>query len=110
MLELIKIDKKYLKKCFSFLSIFIFYVFLIPKINFTIPLKGFGTFFTTIVIFLSSYLSNIFLIPVTINPMEIIHNHAVGGKIRMSNMPIPAPNMQPAMIFLHFLKNISFPP
>lgn len=45
-----------------------------------------------------------------ISPIEIIHNHAVGGKIIINNMPIPAPKIHPAIIFLHFLKNISDPP
>ena len=85
------------------------YVFFIPKINFTIPLNGLGTFFTTIVILLLLYFSKTFFIPIIINPIEIIHNHAVGGKKKKKNIPIPAPNMQPAIIFfnLHlFLKNI----
>lgn len=72
--------------------------------------QRFGNFFYYNGHLPSPYLSHIFLIPVMINPIEIIHNHAVGGKIKISNMPIPAPNIQPAIIFLHFLKNISFPP
>ncbi len=103
-------EKLILQNIIRFKLRFLPYVFLIPKINFTIPLKGFGTFFTTIVMLVSPYLSNIFLIPVMINPMEIMHNHAVGGKMSMSNIPIPAPKIQPAIIFLHFLKNISLPP
>jgi len=63
------------------------YVFFIPKINLTIPRNGFGTFFTTIVIGISSYFSNIFLIPNMIKHIEIIHNHIVGGKININSIP-----------------------
>lgn len=85
-----------------------------PKINFTIPLSGFGTFFTTIVMSFPPYLSNIFLIPITIKLMETIHNHATGVKTMIKNIPIPIPKIQPASTFFnfrspHFL-NISFPP
>ena len=99
------------------MSIFLdyFYVFFIPKINFTIPLNGLGTFFTTIVMSFSSYLSNIFLIPITIKLIETIHNHAIGDKTIIKNIPIPIPNIHPAKTFFvflqqHFLNNIFLPP
>ena len=79
--------------------------------NFTIPLKCFGTFFTTIVIVFPPYLSNIFLIPVMINAIEMIHNHAIGGKIKISSIPSPIPRTKPSNILFHlhdFLKNIFY--
>ena len=45
-----------------------------------------------------------------INPIEIIHNHTLGGKIIISSIPSPTPKMQPAITFRNFLKNIFFPP
>ena len=84
-----------------------------PKINFTIPLNGFGTFFTTIVIISPPYFSHTFFIPIMIKAIELMHIHAVGGKIKMSNIPTPNPKVKPASILFHlhdFLKNIFLPP
>lgn len=108
--RIITIYKKLKVNTLSFFANFS-YVFLIPKMNFTIPLKCFGTFFTTIVIVFPPYLSNIFLIPVMINAIEMIHNHAIGGKIKISSIPSPIPRTKPANILFHlhdFLKNIFY--
>ena len=78
-----------------------YYVFFIPKINFTKPLNGFGTFFTTIVKTLPPlYFSNKILIPPMTKPTPIMQSHAFKGRNNTSTIPSPNPIKQPGKNFL----------
>lgn len=78
-----------------------------PKINFTIPLKHLGTFFTTIYILTLSYLQH----DIQANPqitiaIPNINNHQDKGSNRTNNMPTPNPIKHMAIVFLNNLKHI----
>ena len=76
---------------------FMYYFSLIPNINFTIPLKHFGTFFTTIVIlFTLLFISIVYLQDNHISPTIIIvtpitNNQPDKGSNNTSKIPNPNP-------------------
>ena len=69
---------------------YIFYVSFIPNTNLTNPLKGLGTFFTTIVKNIPPlYLANKILIPPIINPIPIVQSHTFKGRNNTKIIPNP---------------------
>ena len=91
-----------------FIFVFIYYlsyVFLfsfIPKINFTNPRKNFGTFFTTIVIYIHSpfYLQNSHEIPIPSNAAPTKNSQPATGSNNTKSIPRPIPAIHtPIVLF-----------
>ena len=71
------------------------------------PLKHFGTFFTTIFIFPLSYLQHdIHANPIMTIATPNINNHQVKGSNKTANIPTPNPIKHMAIVFLNNLKHI----
>ena len=93
-----------LKKLSIFLFVILMYYFsLIPNISFTKPLRNFGTFFTTMVIFpLSfSYLQDNHMSPTATIVTPIANSQPDRGSNRTSRMPSPNPIKHTPIVFFN---------
>ena len=93
-----------------FCVILMYYFSLIPNISFTIPLKHFGTFFTTIFIFSTLLLVEFTCIyhlhvnhasPIITMAIPMTNNQPDIGSNKTSNMPRPNPIKQTPIVFFN---------
>lgn len=100
----------------SSIHIFMYYFSLIPNRSFTIPLKHFGTFFTTIVIFIHSpfydtftYLQDNHARPIIITAIPIANSQPDIGSNKTSKIPSPNPIKQTPIVFFNALNIFLYP-
>ena len=77
-----------------------------PNINFTKPLKNFGTFFTTICINSHPPLPHNQAIPSTTKTQPMQNNQPAIGSNNTSSIPVPIPIRQSPIVFFNASNNI----
>ena len=102
-------DKNKWPFCPHLISFSSYVLSLIPKINFTIPLKNFGTFFTTIVIIFLLFYEHNHIKPTLTTTTPIMNSQPDIGSNNTNKIPKPSPIRQTANVFFNIL-HIILPP